>query len=119
MSKPNGNGHTSSGEETPHPLMYVLDESGEPVPARDLMTWGAWMERRGIRTIARTRIGPVTVSTIFTGIDQRLLGDGPPLLFETMIFEGGRDGAIWRYVTREEAIAGHAAAVKRVEESDA
>lgn len=58
--------------------------------------------------------GSVTVSTVWLGLDHQY-GDGPPLIFETMIFGGEHDGYQERYSTKEQALAGHAKAVKMVE----
>lgn len=60
------------------------------------------------------------VSTVFLGLDHQY-GDGPPLVFETMIF-ASKDGEItdwcerWgdRYSTIDGARAGHADAVQMV-----
>jgi len=51
------------------------------------------------------------VSTVFLGLDHGW-GDGPPILFETMIFGGPHDQRQWRYSTIEEAREGHKAAVR-------
>jgi hypothetical protein len=55
----------------------------------------------------------VRVLTIFLGLDYQF-GDGPPLLFETMIFGGEHNEDQWRYSTWDEAEAGHDAAVAKV-----
>lgn len=55
------------------------------------------------------------VSTVFLGLDHNFGSGGPPILWETMIFNvETEDGYQFqeRYSTREEAIAGHAAAVE-------
>ncbi len=44
---------------------------------------------------------------MFVGIDLGFMIEGPPLLFETMIFGGEHDQEQWRYSTWEEAEAGH------------
>ena len=49
---------------------------------------------------------PVRVSTVFLGTDHNCL-DGPPILYETMIFGGPWDKSQWRHHTRAEAIAAH------------
>jgi hypothetical protein len=56
-----------------------------------------------------------TVSTVWLGIDHSF-GDGPPLLFETMVFGGGesQDQTQWRWGTEAEARAGHAEIVASV-----
>jgi len=48
--------------------------------------------------VAESFIGDVRVSTTFLGLDHNFFGDGPPLLFETMIF--GADGKPWDYQER-------------------
>lgn len=63
------------------------------------------------RRVARTEIGPLTVSTVFLGLDHGS-GKGPPVLFETMIFDGGEDGYQTRCSTWAEAEIQHAAAVE-------
>ncbi|MCR4340024.1 MAG: hypothetical protein NUW01_09070 [Gemmatimonadaceae bacterium] len=50
--------------------------------------------------------GDVTVSTVYLGLNHNW-GDGPPLIFETMIFGGDHGETQWRYSTREEAEEGH------------
>jgi len=77
----------------------------------DLLKWAKWFQDAE-RSVKRTTISDdVLVSTVFLGIDHQF-EDGPPLLFETMIFGGDRDGDMWRYATWDEAEAGHDEAVK-------
>ena len=96
--------------------MYILCD-GLPVQCHDVIEWGAWMEtNRGTqRIVARTTAGDVTVSTVFLGLDHGFSfvrgGDGPPIVWETMIFGGLLDQYQDRYATREQAIEGHARAV--------
>lgn len=63
--------------------------------------------------IARDTVGDAVVSTVFLGLDHQF-GDGPPLVFETMIFGGEHDQEQWRYSTIEEAREGHDRAVQIV-----
>lgn len=89
---------------------YIL-ENREPVEVADILTWARWFETAD-RIVEQTTLSrEVTVSTVFLGLDHRFVGGGPPLLFETMVFGGKRDGAQWRYSTWDEAAAGHEAAV--------
>lgn len=53
------------------------------------------------------------VSTVFLGLDHQY-GDGPPLLFETMVFGGPLDHEMNRYSTWNEAEKGHQEMVERV-----
>jgi hypothetical protein len=52
----------------------------------------------------------IRVSTVFLGLNHQY-GDGPPLIFETMIFGGEHDEGQWRYSTEAEALVGHKAAM--------
>jgi hypothetical protein len=65
--------------------------------------------------VAKTDIGDIHVSTVFLGIDHNFSDDGPPLLFETMIFGGEHDRHQTRCSTWEEAEAMHKAALELVE----
>lgn len=93
---------------------YILDGK-TPVPA-DLMTWARWMEDNlTTRHVANEKVGGDTrVSTVFLGLDHSFGDDGPPVLFETMVFGGPLDEEQARYHTWEEAEAGHAAMMARV-----
>lgn len=93
---------------------FILD-GHTPVPAASLREWGRWFET-GNRVVAQDKIGDVKVSTVFLGLDHQW-GEGPPLLFETMIFEGPHDGYQERYSTWDEAEAGHKVALSLVKES--
>ena len=93
------------------PDKYILDESGNPVVEPDLMKWGHWMGT-GNRHIALDRLAEgVKISTLFLGVDYNF-GEGPPILFETMIFGGEHDQYQERYETREQALEGHKRAVQ-------
>src|SRR6185437_442758 len=63
-------------------------------------------ERDRVILLQRT-IWDDRVSTIWLGLDHTL-GDGSPLIFETMVFDGHWDSELqWRYSTEEQARAGH------------
>lgn len=51
--------------------------------------------------------GNLWVSTVFLGLDHNRFGDGPPHLFETMVFSGGDEVHCERCSTWEEAEAQH------------
>ena len=48
------------------------------------------------------------VSTVFLGVDHQV-GDGPPLLFETLVFGSGGVDLVNRYPTWADAEEGHMA----------
>lgn len=91
---------------------YILDGK-TPVPTSDLHAWGRMFDDLEARRVARDEIGSVSVSTVFIGLNHRF-GDGPPLLFETMIFGGEHDQYQDRCSTWAEAEAMHAKAVALV-----
>lgn len=79
----------------------------------DLMTWARQAEAAN-RTVEKTQINEdVMVSTVFLGLDHQY-GDGPPLIFETMVFGGSCDEATYRYSTWDQAVEGHDKAVRKV-----
>lgn len=93
-------------------MRYLLDDNGNPTPCNDLLEWARKLDN-AMRRVAEDTIGDVYISTVFLGISYQF-GDGPPLLFETMIFGGDRDGYQEHYSTRADALAGHARAVALV-----
>ena len=94
---------------------YFILKGHEPVPVASVEEWARKFEINPQRIVARDTIGNVRVSTVFLGIDHNFLGDGPPLIFETMVFGASAlDGEQDRYSTWDEAEAGHAAMVARV-----
>ena len=90
---------------------YILD--GHEAVKADLMTWAKWFETTKDRHVARETIGDVDISTVFLGLDHSF-DQGPPLLFETMIFGGALDQEQDRCTTWEEAEAMHATMCGRV-----
>jgi len=69
------------------------------------------------RTVAKTKIGDVVISTVFLGLDHRMGGGGPPIVFETMVFGGKLDQSQGRYSTWDDAVDGHAHWVRLVKDS--
>lgn len=99
---------------------YYILEGHEARPEPDLMTWGFWFSDIGNRRVAETKVEGIHVSTVFLGSDHQF-GNGPPLLFETMIFSGEAIPELdeWqdRYSTWAEAEEGHARAVALVNDA--
>lgn len=94
---------------------YIL-EGHEPKPVKDLLTWAGWFETTD-RKVARTELpDKVVVSTVFLGLNHQY-GEGPPLLFETMIFGGPLDQQMNRYSTWDEAEKGHQEMVEKAKKS--
>lgn len=91
---------------------YVLVD-GKPRKEPDLLAWARWNETAERRVALREQ-GDCQVSTVFLALDHNFSGDGPPLLYETMVFGGALDGEQERASTAEEALAIHARMCARV-----
>lgn len=103
------------------------DREGNPI---EMMQWAELRMIPGYIRIAQTELpNGRTVSTVWLGLDHGFFGDGPPLIFETMVFgcEEERvsliiagmttyrpDEGQWRYTTEVEALAGHEAVVAQL-----
>lgn len=80
------------------------------------MSMEEWAVKHGdldYKVLARTEVGSWTVSTVWIGINHNLSGQGPPLIFETMVFRPGDWSGEYceRYATQAQARAGHDRAV--------
>jgi len=91
---------------------YVLNDEGDPVVETDLLKWAEWYETAD-RKLAADAIGSVKISTVFLGLNHAF-DDGPPMLYETMIFGGPHDDYQERYHNKVAALAGHDRAVALV-----
>lgn len=114
--------HRIERETQPALRHAILGEEGEVVPC-SLLNWAYWLEANRKRIIAQEDLPHgYWISTIFLGLNQQYEPDGPPLWFETMVFEPsdgrpspltgkvhqlGNEATCQRYTTLEEARAGH------------
>ena len=95
------------------PRYYNMD--GKPI---DMLEWAAMYERNNRHvgdTEVRFRGHVYRVSTVLLGLDHSFMRGGPPLIFETMVFEDGDMGGLdymRRYSTKEQARRGHREAVR-------
>lgn len=81
---------------------YILNEAGEPVPA-PLLQWSKWLVTDlsfKLRRVCRERIGSVQVSTVFLGLDHNHSPNGPPILWETMIFADAQNHKLHGMIRR-------------------
>ena len=79
----------------------------------DLMVWATWLETAD-RIVFQTEFPGGLVSTIFLALDHQWDKDGPPLLFETMVFRGAEGELCRRCSDWLEAEAQHRAVVEEV-----
>jgi hypothetical protein len=103
------------------PIYYTLDANKNPVPCSSFEFEKDCRDFENRKRVAKTTIGPYTVSTVFLSIDHNF-GKGQPILFETMIWSDkdiNNPGAFfdvqYRYRTWEEAMEGHRRIVAEVE----
>jgi hypothetical protein len=98
-----------------------FDREGKPLP---MCAWAVLFEdRHEYGAIGKTDVGPWWISTVWLGMDHQW-GDGPPLIFETMVFWHGPTGSTpdqgyeyqERYSTEAQARAGHALAVAQCQQ---
>jgi len=101
-----------------HNGRYIL-HGKIPVPCEDLLTWARWIEDHWRdRIVRQEEVGNLFVSTVFLGLDHDWSFEGPPMLFETMVFrndtdprESVDDAPFQRSSTWELALECHAEAV--------
>lgn len=95
-------------------LWYTLE--GEIIKKCSVEEWSEMFEGP-LRIVKRTQIGWIRVSTVFMGLDHNFSNEGPPLLFETMIFGGRLNQQLARCSTWEEAETVHREMVQKVWEN--
>lgn len=94
---------------------YKLDQAGEPIECDDLREWASWFQDEPKdRIVCKEKVGESLVSTVFLALDHQF-GDGPPVLWETLVFEGPWGGQMDRCCgTRANAMAMHRRMVELV-----
>lgn len=101
-------------------MYYLLDDNGTPVKTEDTREWAQWFETAD-RQIEFTELNGANVSTVFLSLDNNY-GMGPPLLYETMVFEAEgsnftlANSGPWRTSTREEALRTHQQVTASIEQ---
>ena len=97
------------------PGSSYYDKDG--IPITDTLVWARKFEDKEYRRIAEATLPDGKwVSTVWLGLDHNYGGNGPPLIFETMVFGSHgdfRDLDTERYSTLADAQDGHNAMVTR------
>lgn len=96
-------------------LLYTL-EGDEAVPAENPKAWADWMgSHRKLCVVGRdTPVWGVEVWTTFIGMRQPGPDEGPPFLWETVLFREGAIEDLWRYTSANAARRGHRRVVAMV-----
>ncbi|MFP5261009.1 MAG: hypothetical protein ACLGJB_03785 [Blastocatellia bacterium] len=84
-------------------------------PVEDVLEWEEYLEGDDRIVKQETLPNGKYVSTVFLGLDHSF-GDGPPLLYETMVFPSKGNYSeidVDRYSTWKEAQAGHKRMVEK------
>lgn len=94
-------------------MIEYYDIDGEPITSDE---WRTLFEMPEYKVVARTETETYVLSTVWLGLDHQY-GEGPPIIFETMVFSrsewndderlGLHDFDCVRYSTQDEARAGH------------
>ena len=77
------------------------------------LEWGKRFEKATERRVAEDSVdnskGEFWVSTVWLGLDHNWGFEGPPLIFETMVFSKDEADGLYmeRYATEEQAVEGH------------
>lgn len=90
----------------------LYDRQGNEV---GLKGWS--IERGTSNSVANDHVDGMRVSTVFVGVDMGY-GDGPPLIYETMVFpeDSWDEQYCDRYATEQDALVGHAKAIQWVKD---
>ena len=91
-------------------VYYILDEKRHIRPTTDIMDIERLFSNIDLRRVDLTHVENCEISTVFLCIDHDFTGNGPPVLFETMVFKDGREVTDYptrRYSTYGEAHKGH------------
>ena len=94
-------------------MTECYNRKGEPI--LDILAWSKLFEDRNYQNVRKDILSNGRlISTVWLGLNHNY-GDGPPLIFETMVFLKKTKNELdcQRYSTEKEAIKGHEAMVKK------
>lgn len=85
--------------------MDCYDRMGRPIST---LEYAALFSNSLYKGLAKDQVGDLLVSTVWLGLDHAFGGEGPPMIFETMVLNPDySDIYCERYGTEDEALAGH------------
>lgn len=95
--------------------MMYYNRTGDAISQEE---WISGFRDDEAKRVGLDYVGEVMISTVWLGLDHSFgFGNGPPLIFETMIFDSEDeelDNYQERYSTEERAIEGHERAIALV-----
>jgi hypothetical protein len=101
-------------------MRYILDENHNTIREDDVIIWSKSFENSNRCVKKERKYGYLNyiISTVFLGIDHNFLGNGLPILFETMIFKDDSFDEIYcdRCSTWNEALEMHQKALDYLDE---
>lgn len=94
------------------------DKTYEPCDSLTFFEQMKEMRKNNEKHVAKDEINGHIVSTVWLGMDHKFNDEGPPLLFETMVFDKNSLGEIYfnRYSTNPQAEEGHKKAIQWVKD---
>jgi hypothetical protein len=92
--------------------MDCYDRDGNKI---DMQRFGELLADPRYKILQQTKLGGLLISTVWIGLDMNFMREGPPIIFESMVFSQDEDDpealgesvACERYATEEEAMEGH------------
>lgn len=89
---------------------FFYDRQGQPITVEEadpLLTDNEYKRVAGDIVVLDGQ--QLAVSTVWLGVDHNFDRQGPPIIFETMVFGNHplAENATWRYATEDEARTGH------------
>ena len=87
---------------------YILNDFGIAVPCPDLHKWAKWYEQNRESVHKTDEVCGLRISTVFLALDHSFGTDGPPILWETMVFaDVEQKEQQWRFSYQEDAYQFH------------
>lgn len=86
--------------------MAYYDRNGDLISSAQ---WGVYFQDKDYQVLRQETIElgdvQVLISTVWLGMDHNFSGEGPPLIFETMVFN--EEQPCYRWASEEEALQEH------------
>lgn len=101
------------------PIYYLWNRKTKSVYiTHSTEEFSKWFIDTENRIVGKDRIGGYEISTVALGLAHNIICDGPPKIFETMIFCNNKDDKLhqyyWRFSTYFKALKGHREACRLI-----